>query len=607
MDGDGGFRYLSEKYVMPQNVPLKNESNRSPLNYYRQVFEQLPSTRKRQFWSLAGVMLVLALAETVAVGLISFYAAAVSDPESTLKIEFISYVENLGGEGFDFSKKSLIGFLSLAVILAVIFKNTLRGFFVYSVSRYSASLEAYFGHRLLENFLHKPYDWHLQQNSADLIQIVNWRTYVGRNFVTPSLNILSESFVLLALLLSLLFIEPLIFLLFVVFQGGATFFFYKKLKRNLDQNASICKEKDRAINREVTKAIHGYKDVKITATTSHFMNQFDSHAVSYARNFGWQQFWREAPLLTLESVGFLLVCGAILFMLYVLEYSPLAITGTTALLAVTAWRTLPALNRVVAALTNIRTALPYVESLLPTLTELAEIQPTENASACEKIKFNESIEFKDVCFAYPGAPERKILDAFNLTIKRGQTIGIMGPSGCGKSTFVDLLVGLLTPCKGEVLVDGQSLSVKQLSAWTRNIGYVPQFPYIFDGTLAENVAFGQPDEMIDRKKVESVCRMAAIDFLDQLPNGIKSMIGERGIRLSGGQRQRVAIARALYRDPNLIIFDEATSALDEVKDAEIRQLITHLRGRRTLIVVSHRPSTVEYCDALIRLYPDFNV
>jgi ABC-type multidrug transport system fused ATPase/permease subunit len=140
-----------------------------------------------------------------------------------------------------------------------------------------------------------------------------------------------------------------------------------------------------------------------------------------------------------------------------------------------------------------------------------------------------------------------------------------------------------------------------LVGWTRNVGYVPQFPYIFDGTLAENVAFGQPVERIDRKMVESVCRMSAIDFLDQLPDGIDSMIGERGIRLSGGQRQRVAIARALYRDPNLIIFDEATSALDDEKDLAIRQLILQLRGERTLVVISHRQSTVSDCDLIVHL------
>ncbi|MCP3177407.1 ABC transporter ATP-binding protein/permease [Desulfuromonas sp. KJ2020] len=585
---------------MTQYPNNKDADYGTHLKSYRRIFEKLPSVRKRQFWGLTGVILVLALTETLAVGLISFYAAAVSDPESTLKIGFISYAETFLGEGGDFTKKSLIGFLSLAVVFAVIFKNTLRGAFVYSVSRYSASLEAYFGHRLLENFLHKPYDWYLQQNSADLIQVVNWRTYVGRNFVTPSLNILSESCVLLALLFSLLLIEPLIFLLFLVVQGGATFYFYKKLKQNLDRNARLCKEKDRIINREVTKAIHGYKDVKITSTAPHFMNQFDLHADSYARNFGRQQFWREAPLLTLESVGFVLVCGAILFMLYVLEYSPLAITGTTALLAVTAWRTLPALNRVVASLTTMRTAFPYVESLLPTLSELTDIPASEPASTDQPIKFKDSIEFRDVSFTYPSSPERKILNGFNLTIKRGQTIGVMGPSGCGKSTLIDLLVGLLKPTAGKIIVDGQSLTPEHLTEWTKNIGYVPQFPYIFDGTLAENVAFGQPANEIDRAEILKVCRMAAIDFLDLLPDGIDSMIGERGVRLSGGQRQRVAIARALYRNPELIIFDEATSALDELKDAEIRQLISMLKGERTLVVVSHRRSTVESCDGVIR-------
>ena len=177
----------------------------------------------------------------------------------------------------------------------------------------------------------------------------------------------------------------------------------------------------------------------------------------------------------------------------------------------------------------------------------------------------------------------------------------MGPSGCGKSTFVDLLTGLLTPQQGQILIDGVSLSEENLSSWLKCIGYVPQFPYIFDGTLAENVAFGQSPATIDRGRVLTVCRMAAIDYLNQLPLGIDSFIGERGVKLSGGQRQRVAIARALYRNPSLIIFDEATSALDEEKDAEIRQLISTLKGQQTMVVVSHRPSTVTDCDVIVRM------
>jgi ABC-type bacteriocin/lantibiotic exporter with double-glycine peptidase domain len=175
----------------------------------------------------------------------------------------------------------------------------------------------------------------------------------------------------------------------------------------------------------------------------------------------------------------------------------------------------------------------------------------------------------------------------------------MGPSGCGKSTLVDILCGLLTPQSGELVVDGKVLSGSDLAAWRMNIGYVPQFPYIFDATLSQNVAFGLDSDKIDQDRVHKCCTQAGVDFLDQLPHGINSLIGERGIRLSGGQRQRIAIARALYRQPQVLILDEATSALDEEKDAEIRRLITSLKGKQTLVVVSHRPSTVKDCTYVV--------
>jgi ABC-type multidrug transport system fused ATPase/permease subunit len=215
------------------------------------------------------------------------------------------------------------------------------------------------------------------------------------------------------------------------------------------------------------------------------------------------------------------------------------------------------------------------------------------------LSFEREICFRDVEFSYDDG--QSIIKSLNLTIPCGQSLGIMGPSGGGKSTFVDLLTGLLQPGQGTILVDDSELTFDNADQWQRSIGYVPQFPYIFDGTLAENVAFGLPRSEINREQILNVCQMAAIDFIDQLPEGIDSMIGERGVRLSGGQRQRIAIARALYRNPELIIFDEATSALDEEKDAEIRQLLFRLKGKRTLIVVSHRPSTIADCDVVVTL------
>jgi len=541
-------------------------------------------------------MIFVAGIETMAVGLIAFYAAAISDPGSTLTAVLESRFWQIDG-GYlpgPLTAKELIGGLSVLVIGAVLLKNLVRGVLTLHIARFGALVESYLGGRLLENFLYRDYLWHLRQNSADLVQRIIWRQWLGRNFVVPHLKIMTEVVMLIVLLSGLLIIQPVVSLLFILLQGSVGILVYRLLRRGLDLSARECRSADIDLNRTATLALHGYRDVKVTGRESFFLDRFRQRAISFSRHFGWQQFWRESPLLVLESLGFVLIAGAILFMLFVLGYSPLETTGTTALLAVTAWRSLPAFNRVISSKAGIRAALPYVEPLLNDLTAGGE----RSASGIGRVAFAERIDFVAVDFAYE--QDKPVLQGFNLSIRRGRSVGIMGPSGCGKSTFVDLLTCLLRPQQGHFLIDGQELTEEQLSTWRASIGYVPQFPYISEGTLAQNVAFGYADEEIDREGVVEACRLGAVDFLDRLPEGIDTPIGERGVRLSGGQRQRVAIARAVYRNPQVLIFDEATSALDEEKDQEIRQLIKDLKGKMTLIVVSHRPSTVEDCSEVIR-------
>lgn len=570
---------------------------------FQKVFRLCPLSLKNKFWWLLVGMLLLAIGETVSVGLLAFYAAAVSDPQSTWQAvadhPYLSIVPSTIQPILS-SPKALIGGLSILVILSVVLKNIYRGVVTYKMAHFGALVEAFFGQRLLESFLNRDYRWHLQENSADLIQLVQWRTHIGRNFITPHLKMLCEFSMLFVLLGALLWVQPLVSLFFIFIQGGAGFVVYRFLRKGLDRSAKGCRQCDVELNRNVTRSIHGVKDVKITGTSAFFMRGFSGRAAAFARMFGQQQFWRESPLLILETLGFTIIAGAILLMLFGLGYSPLQTTGTTALLAVTAWRTLPAFNRVVSSLAGIRTAQPFVESFLEAFPNLLlQNNVANNTVKFKPVSFERTIEFQNLSFSYDGT--MPVIQSLNLTINRGQSLGIMGPSGCGKSTFVDLLTGLLQADSGKILIDGVELNVENCADWQRNIGYVPQFPYIFDGSLAENIAFGQPLQDIDRGQVNTVCSMAAIDFLDQLPDGIDSMIGERGVRLSGGQRQRVAIARALYRQPGVIIFDEATSALDEDKDFEIRQLISQLKGKQTLVVVSHRPSTVADCDVVVQL------
>ncbi|MEA3464741.1 MAG: ABC transporter ATP-binding protein [Thermodesulfobacteriota bacterium] len=580
-------------------MPFCNITNKWNNILFLQVYRLCSPALQKRFRLLLLAMLLLAVGETVIVGLIAFYAAAVSDPQATFQITTFKTLRNIPAiEPLLCSPKAMIGSLSVLIIVVVPLKNSFRGFVTYRMARYSATLEAAFGQRILAGFLARDYRWHVQQNSADLVNMVNWRHHLGRNFVRPYLNVVCELSMLLVLLGGLLLVQPLISLLFISVQGGAGIIVYRSLRRGLDRSASGCRQCDIEMNRHVTRAIHGVKDVKITGTAPYFVKGFATPAHRFSQMFGRQQFWRESPLLVLESLGFVLIAAAILLMLFGLGYSPLQTTGTTALLAVTAWRTLPALNRVVSSLAGIRTARPYVISLLEELQYCSQSHQVNDVTVPE-LSFEREIVFDQVSFAYD--PQQPVLDNLSLTLTKGQSLGLMGPSGCGKSTLVDLLCGLLQPQHGAIVVDDVPLNADNLVAWRKDIGYVAQFPYIFDGTLAENVAFGLEVDQINLKRVFEACALASVDFLDQLPNGINTPIGERGVRLSGGQRQRVAIARALYRQPKLLIFDEATSALDEDKDAEIRQLLSQLKGKQTLVVVSHRPSTVAECDVILKL------
>ena len=292
-------------------------------------------------------------------------------------------------------------------------------------------------------------------------------------------------------------------------------------------------------------------------------------------------------------------------MLIFLDYSVARVSGTITLLAVTAWRVLPAMNRILSQLTSIRNVIPYVEKILNYYQSVEENESMNQESvepSTTNIEFKQVIHFQKISFAYKNS-QKSALNLISLSIKKGDVIGIIGASGAGKSTFVDIITGLLVPLQGKFLIDNTELKTySQRMKWMTKLGYVPQTPYIFDGTIAENIAFEMDKKNIDTNQVLKCCHMAAMDdFLDELPLGIDSYIGERGVRLSGGQRQRVSIARALYQQPELLIFDEATSALDNTNEKAIQNTIYSLRGKQTMIIVAHRLTTVESCDMIYEI------
>jgi ABC-type multidrug transport system fused ATPase/permease subunit len=272
--------------------------------------------------------------------------------------------------------------------------------------------------------------------------------------------------------------------------------------------------------------------------------------------------------------------------------------------ALAAFRLLPSANRILASINSLRFAEEVIATLDGQLTTIDSSDPFSYSVETNAVNtlsaFDQSIEIKNLFYQYPGGHELA-LSNINITIKKGESIGIVGESGAGKSTLSDAILGLIKASKGGIYVDGLDI-YKDIKSWQNLIGYVQQDIYLLDDSIRSNIAFGEPDGMIDSKRVNDAIFEAQLDeFVSSLPEGIYTQLGERGVRLSGGQKQRIGIARALYRNTPILVFDEATSALDNETESEIVSAIKSFKGLRTTIVIAHRLSTIEHCDRVIEL------
>ncbi|MEA3222302.1 MAG: ABC transporter ATP-binding protein [Thermodesulfobacteriota bacterium] len=562
------------------------------------LFKYLSARRTRRFWIILIGMVFVALLETLTAGVIAFYAATVADPQTIIQQHLPRLQTILPGIA-SMDVRGIITLLSIGVVLLVIIKNIAQAAVTYASKFFSANISGYLGEYMLRGFMNMPYEWHLHHNSADLIQGIEWRRYFG-DLITASLKALSDILIVFILLSTLFIVNPTISLIVFLTLGGTALLIVRYVRRSMDRLARIHRDYNQSINREVTKAMHGIKEVKIYDREQAFTEKYDSEVYQFARTDARLNFTNQLPAWFLEIMGVAMLAISIWIMFFYFGDSSVKITGTIALLAVASWRILPAMSRILNSTTTVRQSMPYVHRGLEYLDDIAA-HPVPAFRGNDLDTFKQELKLNNISFTYNKA-NRPVLKDISLTIPCGQTMGIIGPSGAGKSTMVDIIIGLLQPSSGGIYLDGRKLTPERVKSWQKLLGYVPQFPYIAPATLAENVAFGIPHADIDRTCIEQCCHMAAMDdFLYDLPQGINSFLGERGVKLSGGQRQRVAIARALYHSPEVIIFDEATSALDTKNEQAVQQTIYSLKDKMTLIIIAHRLSTVKDCDTVVWL------
>ena len=344
------------------------------------------------------------------------------------------------------------------------------------------------------------------------------------------------------------------------------------------------------------QALGGSKDVKLLGRDAEFINRYKIHTNARVGAVQLSGTMQQLPRLWLELIA--IGAFALLVITILVQGGGIGeIIPKMGLFAVAAFRLIPSINRILAATQTLKYCSPVIDVLQKEL-ELPYDNEIKSVATSESFKNN--LELKNISYTYPSSITPTIKN-ISLTIKQGTSVGLIGKSGSGKSTLIDILLGLLTPNSGVIAADGIDIE-QNMRGWQNQIGYVPQSIYLTDDSLRKNIAFGLPAEEIDEEAVRKAISAAQLtEFVDLLPEGLDTIVGERGVRLSGGQRQRIGIARALYHNPTVLVLDEATSALDTATEKGVMEAVNALQGSKTIIIVAHRLSTIEKCDDVYNL------
>ena len=493
------------------------------------------------------------------------------------------------------SREELISAVMVAMVFIYIVRSLFLFWSLWIQKGFSASVSGRLSQSLFSIYLRQPYMFHLQRNSSTLMRNAKNATSVVTCGVDPFLVLLTDGLVAIAMFSLLIYVEPIGTLAVLLVFGISTLLFQRLTRRRIDNWGYRVDYHETKILQHLQEGFGGAKDVKILGRENEFLSQHEKHLGESIRINRIYNVILTLPRSFMEIITIVGLCLLVVSM--VVRDRPLSdIVPILGLFAAAAFRVMPSINRLLMATQT----LIFNRSIIASVYRDFLLDSPEVNSSQREEPFAKQLELKDVSFKYPTAATPSLQDV-SLVVKRGEAVGFVGPSGAGKSTLVDVILGLFAPTSGVVSVDGSDVH-QNLRNWQNQIGYVPQAIYLTDDTLRRNVAFGLNDENIDDDLVREAIHLAQLqEFVSTLPDGLETVVGERGVRLSGGQRQRIGIARALYHKPSVLVLDEATSSLDTPTEHGVMQAVQALQGSKTVIIVAHRLSTVEYCDRLYRI------
>jgi len=497
---------------------------------------------------------------------------------------------------------SFVVFAVIALLILYIIKNI---FLLYNYAiqyRFTNYNRLDAQKKILNIYLHRPYEFFLQADSAEIIRIINSDISSVYSLLNILLNIATQSVIAIMLVCTVMIISPFITIALGI-SMGATVLVLTRWVRPLLKNAGLkVKVTGVELNRWLIQSINGIKDIKIAQTENFFYEKYISNGKTQADASYIHSILSALPKIVLEVICVGVVLVAILIRT-ICGYDFTELIPTLSAFVMAGIKLLPAFNTIANGMTSIAYSEWALDALLNDFECLEKdsnrYENLVSTNDGSEITLKDSFGLSNVDYKYPDE-EKLILSGANLKIKKGYAVGIIGSSGAGKTTTVDIILGLLRPQSGTVECDNLDIR-ENYKGWISQIGYIPQMIFMLDGSIKENIIFGRKTENEDFKIWKALEEAQLADFVKSLPNGIDTEIGERGIRISGGQRQRIGIARALFLNPDILVMDEATSALDTDTENALMDSIEALHGKKTMIIIAHRLTTIKNCDEVYRV------
>ncbi|HXH73894.1 MAG TPA: ABC transporter ATP-binding protein [Bacteriovoracaceae bacterium] len=495
------------------------------------------------------------------------------------------------------SPSNLVLPLTVGFALAAILAGALRLLLSWFAIRLANGVGTDLSIEVYRRTLYQPYSVHVSRSTSEIISGITQKVAAASGLLLSLVNVITSTMLFLAILGTLLIIDPIVASVAIVSFGASYTLIAWKTRARLMRNGRHISKQQTGVIKALQEGLGSIRDILIDGTQNVYCSIYKDATVQLQRSSGENNFINQAPRFVMEALGMVLIA----LFAYVLSFKEGGIAQALPVLgslALGAQRLLPLLQILYG---NWTVLLGSKASLEVVLELLHQPMPASFNSNLKPLQFNNFIKFDNIRFKY-NANSPWVLDNINLTIKKGSRIGFVGSTGSGKSTTLDLVMALLVPTEGQIRIDDQVLTPENLRSWQQNIAHVPQNIFLTDGTIAENIAFGVPLEQIDLKRVKLAAENARLaSFIDTRTEGYNLMVGERGVRLSGGQRQRIGIARALYKQASVLIFDEATSALDSQTESEVMSAIEQLNKDLTVLIIAHRVTTLQNCDSIVQL------